>query len=156
VDSSRHEQLRSDSTDGVAERLLAVVSAVSRLLRREMRRNAGDLTVPQFRALAFIQRHPGTDLSLLATHLGMSRSSASALVERLAKAGHVSRSTNPDERRRIRIEVEEPGLLAVARASERTRTWLAGELESLTPAERRRLAASLDLLARIGETRTEP
>jgi DNA-binding MarR family transcriptional regulator len=168
VDSSRHEQSSDEaavakatgtplsSTDVVAERLLTVVSAVSRLLRREMRRNAGDLTVPQFRALLFIERHPATDLSRLAIHLGMSRSSASALVERLAKAGYVSRSTNPDERRRIRIEVEQPGTLAVAEAAASTRAWLAEELTSFTPAERRSLAGSLDLLARIGERRAEP
>ena len=121
-----------------------------------MRRNTGDLTVPQFRALQFVERHPGTDLSLVATHLGMSRSSASALVERLAKAGYVSRSTNPDERRRIRIELERPGTLAVAAAVASTRVWLAAELMSFTPAERRALDHSFDLLTRIGETRADP
>lgn len=116
-----------------------------------MRRNAADLTVPQFRALRFIERHPGTGLSLLGTHLGMSRSSASALVERLNRAGYVNRSTNPEERRRIRIELEPLGVLAVAHAVASTRDWLATELTAFTPDERHRLADALDLLARVGE-----
>jgi DNA-binding MarR family transcriptional regulator len=163
MDSSRHEQTSTrrvakvsaapshGPTEILAERLLQVLSETFRAVRREMRRNAGDLTVPQFRALRFIERHPGTDLSLLAAHLGMSRSSASALVERLNRAGYVHRSTNPDERRRIRIELEPPGALALAHAFASTRDWLATELTTFVPDERHRLADAMDLLARIGE-----
>lgn len=125
----------------------------TRRIRREMRRNSAlELTVPQFRALRYVERHPGTDLSRLADHLGMSRSSGSALVERLARAGQVVRTTDPAERRRIRIELSETGAAAVARAVGGTRGWLSGELEAFEPEERRRLADALETLARVGSS----
>jgi DNA-binding MarR family transcriptional regulator len=156
MNSPRDEQ----SDDGVpgdpaalADRLLDVMSVATRRIRREMRRNsAADLTVPQFRALRYIQRHPGTDLTRLAGHLGMSRSSASALVERLARAGQVERTTDPDERRRIRIELSETGVTVVGRAVRGTRAWLAAELEAFAPDQRRHLAEGLELLALVGAT----
>ena len=120
-----------------------------------MRQNAGDLTVPQFRALRYVERHPGTGLSPLATHLGMSRSSASALVDRLERAGLVRRSVDPDERRRIRIELEPSGTAAVRTAVASTYAWLQGELGSFSSAERRRLVDSLELLTRIGDRESE-
>lgn len=139
------------STEALAERLMEVLSGASSQVRREMRRNAADLTVPQFRALRFVQRHPRASLSAVAAHLGMSRSSASALVDRLSRAGHVARSTDPNERRRICIEVEPLGTLAVARAVASTREWLARELMTFAPAELRQLDDALELLARIGD-----
>jgi DNA-binding MarR family transcriptional regulator len=107
---------------GLADRLLDVLSTASRRVKHEMRSNSSpELTVPQFRALRFVERHPGTDLSRLAQHLGMSHSSASALVERLTRAGHVERTTDPTERRRIRIELSETGITVVGNAVLSTR-----------------------------------
>jgi len=153
VDSSRREQLAPVDAAALADRLLDVLSTATRRVRREMRRNSAlELTVPQFRALRYVERHPGTDLSRLADHLGMSRSSASALVERLARAGHVERSTDPAERRRIRIELSRTGAAAVDRAVRGTRGWLSDELEAFEPEERRRLSEALELLARVGSS----
>ncbi len=156
MDSSRDGLLAEPDTAVLADRLLEVLSMAARRVRREMRRNTAlELTVPQFRALRYVERHPGTDLSRLADHLGMSRSSASALVERLARAGQVERSTDPSERRRIRIELSPIGAAAVGRAVLGTRGWLSGELEAFGPEERRRLSEGLELLARVGSS-SEP
>lgn len=153
MDSSSHGQLLAADTTVLADRLLEVLSIATRRVRREMRRNSAlELTVPQFRALRYVERHPGTDLSRLADHLGMSRSSASALVDRLARAGHVERSTDPSERRRIRIVLSSTGAAAVGRAVEGTRAWLSGELEAFEPEERRRLSDALELLSRVGSS----
>jgi DNA-binding MarR family transcriptional regulator len=108
------------------------------------------LTVPQFRAMRYVSRHRGTGLTPLAEHLGMSTSSASALVERLVRSGMVERETDPDERRRIRLEASPAGAEVVARAQLGTRAWLSGELARLDPDERRALASALDLIGRIG------
>jgi DNA-binding MarR family transcriptional regulator len=160
MDSSRHQQTAGDAAGVVigpldasvlADRLLDVLSTASRRVKREMRRNSSpELTVPQFRALRYIERHPGTDLSSLAERLGMSDSSASALVERLARAGHVDRTPDPMERRRIRIELTRIGATVVGKAVLATRGWLSDELEAFEPLERQRLAEALELLARVG------
>jgi DNA-binding MarR family transcriptional regulator len=142
-----------DGPELLADHLLEALSAATRRVRTEMRRNSGlELTVPQFRALRYVERHPGTDLSGLAGHLGMSPSSASALVERLTRSGQVERTTDPAERRRIRIVLSPAGAAVVARAVGRTRAWLSQELGAMTADDRRRLGAALDVLGRLGST----
>ena len=144
---------RADDPNALAERLMEALSAATRRVRREMRKHSGqELTVPQFRALRYVQRHPGTDLTGVATHLGMSPSSASALVERLSRAGYVDRTTDPEERRRIRIDLSLFGTEAVDRAVLGTRSWLSGELQALSARERRDLEAALIVLTRLGDT----
>ena len=144
---------RADDANALAERLMEALSGATRRVRREMRNHSGqELTVPQFRALRYVQRHPGTDLTSVATHLGMSPSSASALVERLSRAGYVDRMTDPQERRRIRIDLSPFGTKAVDRAVLGTRTWLSGELQALSARERRDLEAALLVLTRLGDT----
>jgi DNA-binding MarR family transcriptional regulator len=167
MDSSAHEQSAGEGRmatqtavavppadpGALADRLLDVLSIATRRIRREMRRNGSlELTVPQFRALRYVQRHPGTDLSRLADHLGVSRSSASALVERLVRADQVTRTTDPLERRRIRIELSETGVDVVGRAVRGTRAWLTDELDEFEPEQRRSLSEALELLARVGAT----
>ncbi|HEV8402710.1 MAG TPA: MarR family transcriptional regulator [Candidatus Limnocylindrales bacterium] len=157
MDSSSHGTLvvaarSSDDPNALAERLMGALSGATRRVRREMRYHSGlELTVPQFRALRFVERHPGTDLTGVATHLGMSPSSASALVERLRRAGYVDRTTDPAERRRIRIDLSPRGKDAVDRAVTGTRSWLSGELQALTARERRDLEAALLILMRLGD-----
>jgi MarR family transcriptional regulator for hemolysin len=164
MDSSSHEMTpviqvpgdrpsgRPDDPNALAERLMEALSAATRRVRREMRHHSGlELTVPQFRALRYVERHPGTDLTGVATHLGMSPSSASALVERLSRAGHVDRTPDPDERRRIRIVLSPDGKEAVDRAVQGTRSWLTGELRGLTAGERRDLEAALLVLTKLGD-----
>ena len=144
---------RADDANALAERLMEALSDATRRVRREMRKHSGqELTVPQFRALRYVQRHPGTDLTGVATHLGMSPSSASALVERLSRAGYVDRTTDPEERRRIRIDLSLFGTEAVDRAVLGTRSWLSGELQALSARERRDLEAALIVLTRLGDT----
>jgi DNA-binding MarR family transcriptional regulator len=170
MDSSRHEQWAASGATGsvraaggsapespagdpeqLADHLLQTLTEAMRRVRRQMRRNSGtDLTVPQFRALRYIERHPATDLSSLGRHLAMSPSSASALVERLSRSGHVVRSIDPDERRRIQIVLSPSGADLLGRAVGLTRTWLAGELERMTADDRRRLGSALDLLGSLG------
>jgi DNA-binding MarR family transcriptional regulator len=154
VELERPARLTAAADDGpelLADHLLEALSAATRRVRTEMRRNSGlELTVPQFRALRYVERHPGTDLSSLAAHLGMSPSSASTLVERLTRSGQVERTTDPAERRRIRIVLSPAGAAAVERAVGRTRVWLSQELGAMTADDRRRLGAALDVLGRLG------
>jgi DNA-binding MarR family transcriptional regulator len=144
------------ATEPLADRLLDTVSRTARRIRIEMRRHdEAGLTVPQFRALRFVARNPGTDLTGLASFLGMSLSSASPFVGRLERSGLLERTVDPGERRRLRLHLTAAGQDVVDRAVEATRAWLAAELRDLTAADRRRLDDGLALLHRIGLTGDE-
>ncbi len=51
------------SADAVARELLDVVPVIMRTIRAEMRSHrSNDLTIPLFRSLMFLERHPGVSL----------------------------------------------------------------------------------------------
>jgi MarR family transcriptional regulator for hemolysin len=157
MNSSQHVQSHHAALAGCADRLLEVVPRAMRRIREEMRARAPrGLTVPQLRALLYLRRQPEAGLSAVAGHLGMSAPSASALVERLVRAGQVERETHPDERRRIRLRLTRRGLAHVTTARDAARAWLTRELGQLDARDLARLEAALDVLDHVGAARGEP
>ncbi|WP_426368941.1 MarR family winged helix-turn-helix transcriptional regulator [Streptomyces sp. E-08] len=67
-------------------------------------------------ALGLVLDHPDTATpGLLREHLGLSSGAVTACLDRLEKAGHISRSRSADDRRVVRIHYA-PGARALARA----------------------------------------
>jgi DNA-binding MarR family transcriptional regulator len=138
------------TVDQVVDRILQVVPRTMARIRAEMRTaGSGTLTVPQLRALLFIRRHPGASLSPLADHLGMALPATSNLVERLVQTDLVERTTNPDERRRIRLTLTATGREHVERAQLLVRSRLRADLTAISPTDLDGLAASLEVLATL-------
>jgi DNA-binding MarR family transcriptional regulator len=127
-----------------ARAVLETVPLVMRAIRARMREGRPEaISVPQFRALLYIRRHPGTDLSGVADHLGSSLPAVSELVARLVRQELVLRETDPASRRRIRLTLSPTGLADLQAAELRTTEWLAGVLASLDPAALAALAEGL-------------
>ena len=80
----------------------------------------------------------------LATRLGITRSSVTALVDRLEDAGLVERQSDPDDRRRLRLTLTTQGRAAVQRA----RGW---SLEALRGIEQDRLPTIAQALEQLSE-----
>ena len=127
-----HESMPTTTPDHVASAILETVLPTMRAIREQMRsaRVAG-LSVPQFRLLRFVRRNPGTGLSALAEHLGTTMPAASQLVERVVRAGFLTREQHPKERRRVELHITEAGGAVLAQCDERTRAWLCDRLEGL-------------------------
>src|SRR5690349_2776005 len=105
------------SAEACAALMMETVPSVMRTIRAEMRhRRPCDLSVPQFRALAFIRRHPGASLSDVAEHLGLTLPAASTLVDNLVARDLISRAPNPENRRRVTLTLTPPGQAAFAAA----------------------------------------
>jgi DNA-binding MarR family transcriptional regulator len=117
-----------------------------RQIRSVARAQTGGLSVPQFRALNYVERHPGVGLTELAEHLGVSLPAASALVGRLVGSGLVDRSLDPEERRRIRIVVTESGNGRVMAAMAAVRTWWRTRLTYMGAAELETLIGAMQTL----------
>ena len=60
---------------------MTIVPRAMRQIRAIARAEAGGLSVPVFRALRYLERHPGESLTALSEHLGVTLPAASALVE---------------------------------------------------------------------------
>ncbi len=135
------------SPEECAREILDVVPQVMAALRTETRRHrALGLSVPHFRVLAYINRHPGTSLSAVAEHIGLRLPSMSALVDGLVTSGLVTRQTAPDDRRRVTLALTARGRSAFEAARRATQAWLAGMLAELPAEERQTVARAMGLL----------
>ena len=120
---------------------------VMRFIRGEMRRQSAPLlSVPQFRALAFLRRNAGACLFAVADHLGVSRPTASTVIDRLVRRGLVTRTVDPRERRRISLRLTRTGSRHLTAARKATRAWMATMLAGMPDDRLRTIAQGVALL----------
>jgi DNA-binding MarR family transcriptional regulator len=136
-----------------AGQVLEIIPSVMHFIRAEMRRQGKPiLSVPQLRAMLFLKRHPGDCLSNLAEHLGVTKPTASATVDKLVQRGFVSRWDHPQERRRHVLTLTESGMAILHQAREATRASLAKELANLSEEKLFKLLEGMTLLAEVFQT----
>jgi DNA-binding MarR family transcriptional regulator len=139
-----HALVAETTPDQVAIAILETIPPAMRAIREQMRSGrAARLSVAQFRLLLFVGRNPGTSLSPVAEHLGTTLPAASQLVERLVRAGLVTRAQHPEERRRVELRLTDAGDATLAECDARTRSWLCERLSGLDETELDRLGAAL-------------
>ncbi|MFL5802802.1 MAG: MarR family winged helix-turn-helix transcriptional regulator [Roseiflexaceae bacterium] len=141
---------RNDDLPGSADcatLVMETVPLVMRTIRTEMRRRRpADLSVPQFRALAFVRRNPGASLSEVAEHLGLTLPATSTLVDLLVTRELVVRELNPANRRRVTLTLTALGASTFAAAHADARDRLAELLAALSNDERAVVAHAMRLL----------
>lgn len=132
-----------------AQAVLAQVPALMREIRRAMRAAAPPgLSVPQFRALIFAQREPGSGVGALAAHLGVTLPTASALVAALVGRGLLRLKPHAQDRRRRLIDLTPAGRRIVDKAWRETADGFTARLEGLSKAELSTAGQALERLAR--------
>jgi DNA-binding MarR family transcriptional regulator len=116
------------------EVLLDVVPLLMAIIREESRAiQPSELTPPQFRALAFIDRHDGMSLSAVSEMLGLTLSSVSKLMEGLVEMGYVRQEICPQDRRRAQLHSTAKGRTTMTRARGKIASHLGDRLEELSP-----------------------
>ena len=133
--------------------VLETLPSVMRAIRGRMREGRPEgVTVAQFRVLVYLRRHPGTDLSAVADHVGTSVPAASELIARLVRQDLVERVRDPQSHRRVRLTLSPSGITSLEAAERRTTEWLGSVLGRLDPARLEALLEGLrdlqDLAAR--------
>jgi MarR family transcriptional regulator for hemolysin len=139
-----------------ASELLEVVPVVMKEIRSEMRsQRSPDLTVPQFRALGFIDRNKGASLSAVANHMGLTLPSTSRLVDVLIARRLLTREDNPADRRRIKLGVTSRGLTILENSRRGTLDYLAKKLSSISAGERKVIVEGMAAIRRVFMSGTE-
>jgi DNA-binding MarR family transcriptional regulator len=130
-----------------SQAVLEVVPAVMRYIRAQMRRHRGaGLTVPQLRALLYVNRNEGAALGSLADHLGLAPPSTSRLVEELVRRGLLERETSPADRRRIRLSTSQSGKRLLEAVLKETHGKLSAVLARLGPGDLQSISAAMAAL----------
>jgi DNA-binding MarR family transcriptional regulator len=138
-----------------AAQVMAVLPGVMDAMRRVMRSQLdGPLTVPQFRGLNFIDHHPGSSVSALAGFLGVTLATASAMADRLVRAGYLQSRGSATDRRRTELQLCASGKAVLDRMRHQTQSDLAGSLQACTPQQLTALVDGLAVLA-LAFPRTE-
>ncbi len=133
--------------ESCARELVEAAPQFMQFFREEMRAGRGaDLSVPQFRCLAWLNRHPGCGLGEVAEGMGLSDPSMSKLVDGLVRRGLVARAPGREDRRRVVLDLTGAGagLLAECRAG--AAQAFARRLAGLPEAELAQVAATLRTL----------
>lgn len=137
------------SEEELARRILDVIPAVMREAGLEMRRQtAAGFRMPHYHVLWLVARQPCT-LSELAASQAVALPTMSRTVSTLVERKWVTRSRDPADRRRIRLEVTPEGWAVLQKLRRAAQTHLARRLRRLTTAEREKLLSGLDVLERV-------
>ena len=151
------EEARKADAEACARQAMDVVPQAMRLLRHEMRKEAGQgLSVPQLRVLAFLSRAPGASVSAVADFAGVAAATASAMIDRLVRRELVVREADPKERRRVTLELTADGSALLERARAHACARVAGRLTSLSDSELATLTQGFELLRRVLAPSAQP
>ncbi|MCE9645705.1 MAG: MarR family transcriptional regulator [Chloroflexi bacterium] len=133
--------------EACAHELMDTAPQIVQAIRVEMRRGRGsDLSIPQFRSLAFIQRNPDSSLSDVAEHLGLTLPSVSKLVDGLVKQKLVSRLASTTDRRRLILALTQAGTAIMNSSRAAAQAELAAKISSLSGAELETVCKAMQLL----------
>jgi DNA-binding MarR family transcriptional regulator len=100
---------------------------------------AAPVTLPQFRALLAIDRWGPCSAGGLAQRLGVHTSSVTRVCDRLVRARHMTRETNPDNRREVVLAVTDSGRALVRTVLDRRAREVRRVLSALPDQARRDL-----------------
>ncbi len=137
----------SKQIDNAAHQVMETVPLVMRTIRSEFRaKRSAELSVPQFRTLAYIKNNDGASLSSLAGHIGLTLPSMSKLIDGLVNRGLVSRDAHREDRRKICLRLTPLGKSELESAYAHTQTFLAERLSRLAKDELFTVANSMQIL----------
>jgi DNA-binding MarR family transcriptional regulator len=136
--------------DTCARELIDTAPKIMQAIRVEMRRGRGsDISIPQFRSLAFIQGNPDSSLSNLAEHLGLTLPSVSKLIDGLVKQKLVIRQESAVDRRRLTLVLTQAGASIVNSSRTGAQANLAKKLNCLSDDELETIYKAMQLLRPI-------
>lgn len=136
--------------DECAGLVMETVPLLMRTMRREMRQNQpAELSMPQFRTLRILHRHPGMSLSGLAGKLDLTLASASKLIDVLVKHELVQRESSAADRRRIELQLTECGRATLDNAWQKAHARFTEKLTQLSEGDRALVSEAMRALQTI-------
>ena len=146
--------LRDEDLDAVIGAVLRATQAFVGLALRSLGAAGASITLAQYRMLAVLADDDGQNVRDLAARLGVDRSTATRMCNRLVSAGLIQRADDPDDRRAVVISLTGEGRAVVAAVTRARRDNVAALLRSLPPARREQLVDLLDEFAELAEKNT--
>src|SRR5512141_267802 len=132
---------------GTAQQVLDAVPLVMRTIRAQLRRHRrDDISVPQFRAMGYINLNDGASLSDLASHIGLTLPSMSKLIDGRVSRKLVTRSAHTGDRRRICLSLTPLGREQLKAAHQSTEKFLAARMSALADEDLTTISHAMNIL----------
>ena len=145
------EGARMPKTPVDAWLLTEVVTRLRRVLRASIRTEYPweSLPMAQVELLQRLRDEPGLRLNDLAARHRLANNTVSVLVQQLVTAGLVTRTTRPEDRRAVRLELTESGRQTIGNWQAAHQRRLSGALGRLADADQQAIGAALPALSRL-------
>lgn len=137
----------SSTVHSVIDRFWESVPPGWHRVREHLRATASEqfgITVEQFHILRHV-RKGAASVSELAEVKQISRPAISQAVELLVEKGHLARTPDPEDRRRVRLALTATGSALLEGIFRANREWMAARLQAMTPDELAALERGLEL-----------
>ncbi len=133
--------------EDTAQQVLDVVPIIMRVIRSKFRsQRSRDLSVAQFRTLAYIKNNNGASLSDLAANIGLTLPSMSKLIDGLVSRGFVDRSSHSEDRRKICLQLTPAGKSELDAAYGHTQAFLVDKMSGLAKDDLNTVNRSMQIL----------
>ncbi|WP_426594357.1 MarR family winged helix-turn-helix transcriptional regulator [Cellulomonas sp. McL0617] len=129
--------------------LRIAIGQASRRIRAE--RGGAGLADPQYTVLLWLNKKGPLTPGQLAELERVQPPSMTRTVNCLTDLGLVSKAPHPTDGRQVVVTLTESGTAEVEETRRRRNTWLAGQLDAMTPHERQVLTDATELLRRIAQ-----
>ncbi|GAA4192503.1 MarR family transcriptional regulator [Microbacterium oryzae] len=140
------KQSASSKLSADASELRAAVFRLSRRLKQQ--RAVSDMTDGQFAVLVALKLHGPHTLSALAEREGVTAPSMNRTVNCLEELGHLSRTENGVDRRKVDIVITDSGRRVVEETVRRRDEWLSKVLSGLDGDDRETLRRAAAIIMR--------
>lgn len=149
----RNNPVKPATSDELVEALLPASRALVAVAARSLMQVTEDVTLVQYRVLVELASRGPQRLADLAGVLGVDPSTATRMCDRLERKGLVLRERSTNDRRAVRILLQEPGRELVKNVTRRRRIELASLASRLPEKDRQPVLVALKAFAQAaGET----
>ena len=148
---SPRRPIRDEDLDQVIGAVVRATRAFVGIALRALDSSEAPVTLPQYRTLATLDVDGRQNVRRLAARLGVERSTATRMCDRLVTTGLIERSTDPSDRRAVVISLSDAGREVVATVTRARREIVANLLRSLPPERRGHLVDVLEEFADVAE-----
>ncbi len=138
------------SSHQTAALTMDVIPLLMRRMRKKFReKRVRELSMAQFRTLAFLDANQGASLSEAASYIGLGLPSMSKLVDALVNRKLIRREVYGKDRRRVCLSLTRQGKRTLDEAHQHTQTYFSEKFSELSAEERRRVSEALILLRKL-------
>ena len=126
------------------------IPSLMHVLRTKFReKRVAELSMVQFRTLAFVDANQGASLSEVAGHIGLGLPSMSKLVDALVNRKLLTRELHGKDRRRICLALTSRGKRELNDAYQHTQSFFADKFSKLTDDERTQISDAMNVMKKL-------